>query len=100
MGKLISIIGSLASTVGEKNPYRHRGYRYDSEIGLYYLNSRYYNPEWGRFINADGLVGVSGDLLGHNMFAYCQNNPVNPTDSNGDLPIPSNILIIRREYRK
>jgi YD repeat-containing protein len=46
-GKLVSITGSLASTVGEKNPYRYKGYRYDSETGLYYLQSRYYNPEWG-----------------------------------------------------
>ena len=45
-GKLISTTGSLASTVGVSNPYRYRGYRYDTETGLYYLNSRYYNPEW------------------------------------------------------
>jgi RHS repeat-associated core domain len=51
------ITGSLASTVGVKNPYRYRGYRYDTETQLYYLNSRYYNPEWGRFINADALGG-------------------------------------------
>jgi RHS repeat-associated protein len=51
-GKLISIGGSLASTVGAENPYRYRGYRYDSETGLYYLQSRYYNPDWGRFVNA------------------------------------------------
>jgi len=44
-GKLISMTGPLASTVGEKNPYRYRGYRYDRETGLYYLQSRYYNPE-------------------------------------------------------
>jgi hypothetical protein len=52
---------------------------------LYYLNSRYYNPEWGRFINGDGLVGVTGELLSHNMFAYCSNNPVNMTDPDGRL---------------
>ncbi len=42
--------------IGKINPYRYRSYRYDEETGLYYLNSRYYNPEWGRFINADGIV--------------------------------------------
>ncbi|MEA4827168.1 MAG: RHS repeat-associated core domain-containing protein, partial [Clostridium sp.] len=52
-GKIISIDGSLKDSVGIKNPYRYRGYRYDNETGLYYLQSRYYNPEWGRFINAD-----------------------------------------------
>ncbi|MGF0108615.1 MULTISPECIES: RHS repeat-associated core domain-containing protein [unclassified Clostridium] len=55
----------------------YRGYRYDTETGLYYLNARYYNPEWGRFINADGIVGTQGELLSANMFAYCKNNPVN-----------------------
>lgn len=52
-GKLISIEGSLKDIVGVKNPYRYREYRYDTETGLYYLNARYYNAEWGRFINAD-----------------------------------------------
>lgn len=54
-GKIISVTGSAASTVGQKNPYRYRGYRYDSETELYYLQSRYYNPEWGRFINSDDI---------------------------------------------
>jgi len=61
-GKLISTTGSLASTVGEKNPYLYRGYRYDTETGLYYLQSRYYNPDWGRFVNADSAVGQIGNL--------------------------------------
>ena len=77
------ITGSLANTVGVKNPYRYRGYRYDTETGLYYLNSRYYNPEWGRFINADAIAGSTGELLSHNVFAYCKNNPVNMHDPNG-----------------
>ena len=82
-GKLISTTGTLASTVGVKNPYRYRGYRYDSETGLYYLQSRYYNADWGRFINADGVIGKTGEILGHNMFAYCQNNCVNAYDPSG-----------------
>jgi RHS repeat-associated protein len=82
-GKLISIDGSLKDTVGVKNPYRYRGYRYDSETGLYYLQSRYYNPEWGRFINADGIAGQIGELLGHNVFNYCKNDPVNLQDPSG-----------------
>jgi RHS repeat-associated protein len=82
-GKLTSVTGSLASTVGLKNPYRYRGYRYDTETGLYYLQSRYYNPEWGRFINGDAVLGLTGELLSHNLFAYCLNNPVNMVDFNG-----------------
>ena len=42
--------------IAEANPYRYRGYRYDPETNLYYLNSRYYNPEVGRFINADDII--------------------------------------------
>jgi len=61
-------------------------YRYDTETQLYYLNSRYYNPEWGRFINADSLGGKVGDLLSHNVFAYCKNNPVNMSDPSGHWP--------------
>jgi RHS repeat-associated protein len=59
------------------------GYRYDTETGLYYLQSRYYNPEWGRFINADDLGGTVGELLSHNVFAYCGNNPINREDPDG-----------------
>ena len=82
-GNIVSITGSLKDSVGKKNPYRYRGYRYDEETGLYYLQSRYYNAEWGRFINADALIGQPGDILSFNMFAYCGNNPVIMEDSNG-----------------
>ena len=60
----------------ELNPFRYRGYYYDSETGYYYLQTRYYNPEWGRFLNADGYINANGDILGYNMFAYCGNNQV------------------------
>jgi RHS repeat-associated protein len=80
---LISTTGSLASTLGVKNPYRYRGYRYDTETGLYYLQSRYYNPEWGRFVNADAIAGNDGELLSHNLYVYAQNNPVVKFDPSG-----------------
>lgn len=60
-----------------------RGYVYDTETGLYYLNSRYYNPGTGRFINADNQLS-SGDVIGTNLFAYCGNNPVNRVDPTGE----------------
>jgi RHS repeat-associated protein len=68
-----------------KNPYTYRGYRYDTDTGLYYLNSRYYDPEIGRFLSSDGLLGQTGDILSTNMYAYCANNPVMYTDSDGYL---------------
>ena len=50
---------------------------------MYYLQSRYYNPEWGRFINADAITATTGELLSGNMFAYCDNNPVTYKDEDG-----------------
>ncbi|MGM9602723.1 MAG: RHS repeat-associated core domain-containing protein [Faecousia sp.] len=75
--------GTLASTLGKYNPLRYRGYIYDIESGLYYLQSRYYNPQIGRFINADAFASTGQGVLGSNMFAYCLNNPVNFYDSDG-----------------
>ena len=82
-GKVLSIEGSQANTIGQLNPLRYRGYYYDNETGLYYLQSRYYDPEWGRFLNADSYVSTGQGLLGNNMFAYCLNNPVNMYDPGG-----------------
>ena len=86
-GKLISITGEKASTLGVINPLRYRGYYYDSETGLYYLQSRYYDPEVGRFISADGYVSTGTGFLGYNMYAYCNNDPILLQDSSGSRPI-------------
>jgi RHS repeat-associated protein len=83
---ILSTTGSLANTVGAMNPYRYRGYRFDNESGLYYLQSRYYNPAWGRFISADSQFGNTGLLLDHNLYAYCRNNAVNANDPFGFGP--------------
>jgi RHS repeat-associated protein len=83
------------STAARYNPFRYRGYYYDTETGLYYVNSRYYNPVSGRFISADGqMSGTSGELLGNNLFAYCFNNPVNFSDNEGNWPSWATKLII------
>lgn len=74
----------MASTLGQINPLRYRGYVYDSETGLYYLQSRYYNPEWGRFINGDDRLLLE-QSAGYNLFAYCNNNPVNMIDPSGHV---------------
>ena len=80
-GKLLSTTGSLADTLGRRNPFRYRGYVYDEESALYYLRSRYYNPVIGRFVNADNRLDPRG--FGANQFAYCGNNSVNRTDISG-----------------
>lgn len=70
------------------NPLRYRGYYYDNETGYYYLQSRYYDPEICRFINADvpEIAKVSKSISnGVNIFAYCNNNPINDSDPNGQL---------------
>ncbi|MBQ7916947.1 MAG: RHS repeat-associated core domain-containing protein, partial [Firmicutes bacterium] len=80
-GNAIQASGSHATI----NPLRYRGYYYDHETGLYYLKSRYYDPEIGRFINADDvdLLGANGDFTSLNLFAYCGNNPVIRSDESG-----------------
>ena len=75
--------GVMASTLGTLNPLRYRSYVYDTETGYYYLQSRYYDPEIGRFINADAFPATGQGILGTNMYAYCGNNPVTRTDSGG-----------------
>ena len=66
----------------EYNPFRYRGYYYDIETKYYYLQTRYYNPEWGRFLNADSAL--YSHMIGFNMFAYCDNNPINYVDPVGE----------------
>ena len=73
--------------LANRNPFRYRGYHYDTETGFYYLQSRYYDPAISRFINADSYGSTGQGFLGTNMFAYCNNNPVNYTDPTGHRPI-------------
>ncbi len=75
--------GTLANTLGELNPLRYRSYVYDWQANLYYLQSRYYNPDIGRFINADAYISTGQGILGSNMFTYCGGNPVNRIDTTG-----------------
>ena len=82
-GESWGVSGTLASTLGAMNPLRYRGYVYDTETGLYYVSSRYYDPEIGRFINIDGVMGVNADMGTYNLFAYCGNNPINRYDAGG-----------------
>ena len=72
-GKLLSIEGSAKDTIGVQNPFRYRGYYYDTETGFYYLNSRYYDPMVGRFLNADSVIDNRGTVtqnVGLSMMCY------------------------------
>ena len=88
-GKVLSVSGSLSSTVGAANPFRYRGYYYDTETGWYYLNSRYYDPNVGRFLSPDVPDTLAIDFENfaqYNLYAYCFNNPVNMYDDMGYWP--------------
>ena len=85
-GKLLRTTGTMFSSLGYFNPFRYRGYIYDEETGMYYLRSRYYNPEFGRFINADAYsvpAQFCETLTNKNLYAYCNNNPIYQVDSSG-----------------
>ena len=84
-GKTISTTGTLAATIGRKNPFRYRGYYFDAESGMYYLQSRYYDVEIRRFISADNIIvtGTSVEYQNVNLYEYCSDNPVNFQDPSG-----------------
>ena len=81
-GNILTATGPLADV----NPLRYRGYVYDNETNFYYLQSRYYDPEIARFLNADSYASTGQGVLGNNMFAYCLNNPIIYTDTTGCYP--------------
>ncbi len=83
-----AIIGAIVAVLF--TPITYRGYNYDMATGLYYLQSRYYNPAYGRFLNADTtdvLETTKGTIHGANLFAYCNNNPVMNVDYTGETKI-------------
>ena len=80
----VTIGGSSSTTLGVNNPFLYRGYYYDVETGLFWCNSRYYNPEWGRWISPDSIEYLDpSSINGLNLYAYCGNDPVNNLDPNG-----------------
>jgi len=85
-GNPLTPTGSSASTIGADNPFRYRGYYLDSETGLYYLNSRYYDSTVGRFINADNQIN-NNSIIGPNLYSYCYNNPIALYDNDGNEPL-------------
>jgi RHS repeat-associated protein len=90
-GNVLSTTGNMAGTLGQDNPFRYRGYIYDVFTSLYFLGSRYYSPEMGRFICADGYASTGQGIISTNMFAYCNNNPVNMIDPTGNMAITAGL---------
>ena len=85
-GNITDVYDSTTQRVSNINPITYRSYYYDIEMGVYYLNSRYYVPIICRFLSADSYVQTGQGVLSNNMFAYCMNNPVNMGDSTGTWP--------------
>ena len=82
-GRILSKTGTMADSLGTINPFRYRGYVYDGETGLYYLRSRYYKPNWARFLNRDKQLALAGCNIVSNVFVYCMNSPTNRVDTDG-----------------
>ena len=84
-GRLIGKDGTSSdyASIYEYNPLTYRGYIYDSETGFYYLQSRYYDPTVGRFLNADSKMGISTGILSCELYCYCGNSPVYRIDTSG-----------------
>jgi len=92
-GNILSTSGTLASTVGAINPFRYKGYYYDRETGMYYCKSRYYNPQWCRWLNVDHQKDLDvSSPKGLNLFVYCGNNPVMYTDPSGEFSVSGFLL--------
>ena len=89
-GKVLSATGTMAAI----NPIRYRGYYFDYDSGLYYLKSRYYDPNLQRFINSDDVVSTGQGFIGTNTFAYCLNNPLIYVDVDGNDPISIAIALV------
>ena len=80
-----TIIGN--QTLGNINPFRYKGYYYDKESDMYYCNSRYYNPKWCRWLNADSVnYLIPTDINSTNLYQYCANNPIMNVDFSGNMP--------------
>ena len=94
-GNVLSVTGSMASTLGALNPLRYRGYVYDAETGLYYLQTRYYDPSIGRFICADVFTSTGQGTIAANMYAYCLNNPIKFSDPTGRIAEEIILLAIK-----
>lgn len=84
-GKVLTVTENTTNGIGAKNAIRYRGYYYDAESNLYYLNARYYDPQIKRFVNEDeqNFLGADNSYISYNLYAYCSNNPIAMVDNTG-----------------
>ena len=94
------VVQTSSGFIGNINPIRYRGYYYDTDLGLYYLQSRYYDPEIGRFVNGDNIVPELPDSMqDYNLYAYCADDPVNNEDPTGhDFGDANDVLSNARDF--
>ena len=94
-GEVENIHDSSKIEISAKDHLRYKGYIYDEETRLYYLKTRYYDPEIGRFISPDSIDYQSPESInGLNLYAYCGNDPINMVDPNGHMPFICALLIL------
>ena len=106
-GKVLGVTNAEGNAISDPthianiNPYRYRGYYYDVDTELYYLQSRYYNPVVGRFVNGDEeeCALASQNVLDANLFSYCESEPVNNTDSNGAISYKKVLKILKGLFK-
>ena len=94
-GNILSVEDNSTDLIGSINPFRYKGYYYDSDIEMYYCKARYYVPLWKRWLTPDNPKYLDeNDINNLNLFVYCENNPVNGYDPNGDFPIKVILTIL------
>ena len=98
-GHITNIVDNSNTNLGTINPFRYRSYYYDEETNLYYLNSRYYNANIRRFINADVMICSNNDIITGNSFVYVSNNPINFSDKNGKAWVRPTKWLARQAWK-
>ena len=87
-GALKNIEDTSSSGIGKLNPFRFKGYYYDNESSMYYCKTRYYVPQWGRWLSPDSIEYLNTNSInGLNLYCYCFNNPIIYVDSSGHFPV-------------
>lgn len=94
-GAIKSIIDTSSSGIGKLNPFRFKGYYYDNESSMYYCKTRYYVPQWGRWLSPDSIEYLNPESINKlNLYTYANNNPVIYYDPDGHMALLCALLIL------